>query len=104
MLNKLLAVLRETLVSQSFLPHQVEGDGPEPFAEVGPRFEVLNVAVGKNKSLVCDFVDQVRDGQLHCDKGAQMRAVQIEETLERREISLLHTDEELVLCSFVSHR
>lgn len=101
--EELLPVFRKALMPQGFLAHEIEGDRPQPLAEIGTRLEIHDVAVGKDEGLVGDLVDEVGDGQFHRDEGAKVRAVQLEEPLEGGKIPVLHADDEFVLCFLFIH-
>ena len=102
-LEELLAVLREALMTQGFLADEVESDRPQPLPEVRPGAEVVDVPVGEDKGLVGDLVDEVRHGQLHRDKSTQVRAMQLEEPLEGGKIPPLHADDEIFFCWGFAH-
>ena len=102
-LEKLTVILRKALVAQGLFADEVKSDRPQPFAEIGPCLEVHDMAVGKDKGLVGDLVDEVGHGQFHGDKGPQVRTMEVEESLEGAQISLLHTNDEVVFIYRLAH-
>ena len=88
-------------MAKRFFAHQVVGNRPDPLTEISTGLEIEDVAVGKNKSFVGDFVDQVRDREFHRDERTKAGAVKVQQLFVSAEITSLDAGDELSFCFVV---
>ena len=77
-----------------FGAQQIPRNGPHPRTEGRAGFELIQMPVSKNKSVVREFIHELRHGRFECEKGADVRQVRVEERGKRVVIAGLGRAEE----------